>query len=719
MILTSTIERNYTVKNHPQYEQKTFHKNKVRGTNNIEYIVLNDLQTDEIHNNMEQALLPPFINKSKSFIQVKTPHSFIQHDVGNDRKRTEFKNQKRIDLSDEKEILDISSATDKARSIGNDNKIEFWNLVNHVGHVGKYRPQHKINVEQSGSGTNDLQTISEFETPPPVSQTSLDQVEKSLEIEKLPVSDSIYEMEQTAQPFHDRTQFTKRHMESISEVEEPPPPRDAKKVYGQWTSSKFAGNVLNYLKSINFHNKEKRVPPTIPLTKVSDSFPYSSDFKLNVVRPPIQFQRRNSVLIKQVNNQYPIKPQPKLKRLHKRKRDIYQPEINVQILEEDVRSTILRTHAQTLPRHVEVTSRGEPKKIIEHRFYRKIPDLESAESSNEIFKPTPFNKGSKKNHHNRFSSFDIHKSNTLLTVLPFLKSVEYFTEESDSESHQNSNDMYTKSLSNGNKWHNVKSYNNDYTPRLFNMNPGDGKSSMDNKIAEINRKHPSIRLKYKPETNQLIQSTNDAFIIKGRELAQKVSNQSDHNKESISILKYNHGFLPTQEKKIKTAVSMNSLSKSLHPRNNVRSRNSFDKHVKIGNALNEQHVIGVNEEEKKQSFVGGNEKIPDIQRYRSDIDQETENVPSSLKPRVCRNIELYDNILYVQPDESIDMTHILSPVKMKNIGIEFIIQNYKKCSLEESTFRRSSLLLLNWSKTPVRLFGGAFPKKTTDLCGFF
>lgn len=710
MILTSTIERNYTIKNHPQFEQKSFHRNKVRGANDIEYVVLNDLQTDEIHNNMEQTLLPPFKNRSTSFIQIQTPHSFIQHGVGSGLASAI---QKPIDVSSEKEILDFS-VTDKSNS--NDNKIEFWNLINH-GHVGKYRPQLNPKAEQAGSGTNDLQTISEFEMPPPVPiHTKTDHIEKSLEIEKLPVSDSVYEVEQTLKPFQGKTQFNKRQMDSISEIEEPPPPRDDKKVYGQWTSSKFAGSVLNYLKSINFHNKEKRVPPTIPLTKVSDPYPYPSDFKINVVRPPINFQRRNSIINKQVNNNYPIKPQQKHKRIVKR--DIYQPQINVQILEEDVRTTILRTHAQTIPRDVEVTPRGEPKKVMEHRFYRKVADQDSAESSNEIFTPSPFSRNSKNNNRSRFKSFDIHKSNSLLTVLPFLKSVEYYTDEFESESQQNSNDMYSKSLSNANKWHNVKSYNNDYTPRLFNMKPGDG-NNIDKKLAEINRKHPSVRLKYKPETNKIIENIKDTNIDRGRELAQEVSDQSNQFKNSISILKYNHGFLPTQYKNTKMASNVNSQNKSLRKRNKINNKNNFNKNVKIGNALNEQQVIGSNDEEKKQSFVGGNEKIPDIQRYRSDIDQDTENVPSSLKPRVCKNVELYDHILYVQPDESIDMTHILSPVKMKNIAIEFILQNYKKCSLEESTFSKSSLLLLHWSKTPVRLFGGARPRKTTDLCGFF
>ncbi|XP_063838065.1 uncharacterized protein LOC135087159 [Ostrinia nubilalis] len=712
MILTSTIERNHTTKLNHLYDQKAFKRNKVKSSDkNIKYVILSDLRTDEIHNNFEKAQGTPIQNKTKSYVKFRTPHSNFEHNVG--LELSSKKTHDVFDTSNEKEIFDFSVTDHIDHTTTDKNKINFWNLVNKAGHEGKFKVQKKTKLDElSGSSTQDLAMISEYETPPPPPVPSVKDANfnRNKKVTKPPKS--IYNISPEIDGYNTQNlQNKNKATVLLPDVDTPPPlPEKDTKVYGQWTSSKFAGSVLNYLKSINFnYNREKKAPSTIPLNKISDNYPYASDFKLTKLRPPVQFQRKNLI-----DHKIKIK-----------KRGINdQPQINVQILEDDLRSTILKQHAETKAKNVEVSSRGQT--VLSNRFYRNVDSqvsVESSESIENIYKPRPFKvKSIGKKKINALSDFDLHRNNNLMTILPFLKSLEYFVEDSQNTKSDNvvrSSDMYSKSLSNGNKWHNVKSYNNDYTPRRMNIDSDEGKSYIDAKIAEANLKHPSIRLKYKHENHKVVKNNDDPTILKGRELAMSVSNQSNANRDTISIVKYNHGFLPSHDTKLKNSEKINSVIKIPRKNKRLEGKNNFNKHVKLGNALNERDVIGYNEEDKKQSFLGGNDKIPDINRYRSDLDNENFNVPSSLGPRVCRDVDLDDHALYVQPDQSIDTSHILSPVKMKNIGIEFIQQNYKKCSLDGSDFAESYLLFIDWSKTPVRLFGGAYPKTTTDLCGFF
>lgn len=693
MILVSTIERNYTMRVDPLYEQKKFRKNKMKSTStHSNYIVLNDLQTGELKNTFETTQLPTITtpNATKSFINIRTPHSFIEHAVG-----LEFSSKRPSLMPTEfhKEFMGfkVTNIPDTTESLS------FWNL-NKNEHTGRYNVPEITKSPIIDSTTKGL-TLSEFETPPPVPRyTSL--FETSSVMGKA-FPEVTFKFKTTTEPV--KTTFNKKVTEELSEVETPPPIEKNAKVYGQWTSSKFAGNVLNYLKNIQLRSREqKKVPQTIPLTKLSDSFPYASDFKINKVRPPLQFQRRNLVE----------------KQFETSKRS---PQINVQILENDIRNSILKNHAQTQPVHVEITNRGIGKtRIKEHRFYRNTGNYDSNESYGssetipETAKPfTPVYKPKQKHTANLTL-----QSNNLLSILPFLKSLEYFMENAEFtglEKNKEKSDMYTRSLANGNKWHNVKSYSNDYTPRQVKIDPQNDQSAIEQTIAKLNQKHPGIRLNYKHEDRNLLPYRQDTTLVKSRALAMEVSNQSDYSKNSISILKYNHGYLPGHNKKIKLADQLHTAMKGKRQ----GSPKSFNKQVKIGNALNERHVIGVNAEQNKRSFVGGNENIPDINKYRSDLDNTDTTVPGSLGPRVCKNIDLLDRVLYVQRDESIDMTHIVSPVRMKNVGIEFIMQNYKKCSLAESELQDNPMLFIDWSRTPVRLFGGSFPKTTTDLCGFF
>lgn len=687
MILTSTIERNYTIKNDPLYGQKRFRKNQMKnGDNHMNYIILSDLQTGELKNNFETTA-SPVTNATKSFIKFKTPHSFIEHVVGYDF------SSKKPTLLEEKDYLGLSMTEKNQPADG----LNFWN-INKNEHSGKYNVPFKNKSQTQVVESSTPLMLSEYETPPPLPAFSY--LDKTLDIESSPPEP--YKFAAGTEPGKSR-KSSKKHVETISEVETPPPVDKNTKVYGQWTSSKFAGSVLNYLKNIQFRTREqKKVPQTIPLTKISDSFPYSSDFKVVKVRPALQFQRRNLVE----------------KQFETSKRS---PQINVQILEEDIRNNILKTHAQTQPKHVEITSRGVRNKKQERRFYRNVESQDTNESfeSTESIHTSNYELPKKR----KPNTADITlQTNNLLSILPFLKSLEYFVENSqrqDMSKPEKEPDMYTKSLSTANKWHNVKSYSNDYTPREIKLDTEDGRGAIEDKIAQVNKRHPTIRLNYKHDNQKLFPYKEDKSILKGRELAMEVSNQSDYNRDSISILKYNHGFLPGHTKKTKATDKFSGTQRSKDRK--IERQSDFNKNVKIGNALNERHIIGINEEQNKKSFVGGLDIIPDINKYRSDADSEGTDtaIPGSLGPRICRNLELYDRVLYVQSDESIDMTHILSPVRVKNIGIEFIVQNYKKCSLEESDLQNNAMLFIDWSKTPVRLFGGSYPKKTTDLCGFF
>lgn len=685
MILSSTIERNHTLKNDPKYEQKSFHKNTMKGGEpNARYIILGDLQTDEVTNSFETTSKAPSINSTKSFIRFRTPYSYIEHEIGR------HENNGRGGSINSNNFFPMP-VTDKNRL---HTTVNTWNLNTHSG---KYKSANRHKDDILNLNAKGPSFISEFEAPPPVSNANL---YKSFGGESQGITESIYKINEDSEA---HTKFEQRHKQKLSEVETPPPVDKNAKAYRQWTSSKFAGSVLNYLKNIQLRKMEQiksLVPQTIPLAKTFDSFPYASNFNGIKVRAPTQFHRKNIV-----EKQY-----FESKRM---------PQINVKILEDDLRSNIIRSHAQTYPKNVEISNRGLRKRQ-EGRFYRNVDYQESSRESSESrelrTKSFDFAKNRKVNPIGNVSL----QNYNLMTILPFLKSLEYFIDDTEmaETKYLNNSDIYTRSLSTGNKWHNVKSYSNDYTPREIKMGFEDNQKTLNEKIDQLARKHPSLRLKYNPEIRKLVHYKEDEFILKGRELAKEITNQSNANTDSVSILKYNHGFLPVRKQNSKSKVEQTNG----RPVTKGFVKNSFNKNIKIGNALNERPIIGDSVEQNKKSFVGGDERVPDINKYRSEVDSKNvySTVPGSLSPRICKNVEFYDRVLYVQPDGSIDKTHIISSLRMKtNVGIEFIMQNYKKCSLQESNFRNDLKLFIDWSKTPVRLFGGAFPKKTTDLCGFF
>ncbi|CAH2103291.1 unnamed protein product [Euphydryas editha] len=690
MILASTIERNYTIKTDPKYRQKSFNKNKLLGNKDIKYVVLSDLEIDTIQETSEAPKFSPY-NTTRNFIKFTTPYSAIEHDVGLDLSPLKIK---LAETSNEKEILDFPVMENRFK--GYNEKNSFWTLMNNADKFNKLKEKNRKNVEQSRSGTQELPTISQYETPPPPTSFQ-DYVRSNLNMKK-PTIIPYFEIKKYEKPNHSKS-VSNQNLFEVSDVEKPPPFEKNSKVYGQWTSSQFANSVLNYIKSFNDQYKEKRkIPSTIPLIKFSDSFPYASDFKLTQVRPPFSEQRKN-FLYKRID-----------------KRDVKQPEFNVKIIHDDIRSQILESHSKTQAKNVKVINRGIIDSSREYRINRDVDN----QLTDEIRKPRPFVAASKTNSNKIPTRLNLYRNRDLMTILPFLKSTEYFTEGNSKKKSSNSHDIYTKTLSNANKWHNVKSFNSDYTPRHINMESDENEVTIDSKIAEVNKKYPSVRLKYMPNNHKVVKNVDEETIINARALATEISNLSNTHTDSVSILKYNHGFLPTNNKNTKLENKLNlDLKNNDDAKRKIKATDNFNHNVKIGNALNERFIIGNNEQQNQISFIGGDEKIPDINRYRSEIDQNDEKVPPSLVPKICKNVELYDRLFYIQPDGSVDVTQILSPVKGKNLGIEFITQNYKKCSLEESIFRYSPLLFIDWSTTPVRLFGGAYPKKTKDLCGFF
>ncbi|CAG9558170.1 unnamed protein product [Danaus chrysippus] len=671
MILTSTIERNYTIKRDPHYRQKGFRKNRVDPNSNIKYIVL-DHETMEESTSTTRPQNSFFINKNNNFGKTKHPYTLTEH---GDKYHGSDETTETTDFSNEKEIIDLPPNNKKRLDTDNDH-ISFWNLVNSAGRVERKKIK---STELFSSDTKDLSPVSQFETPPP------------------PISFHFKPRQPSQMSFYDlnenKTGINKKSLPSSKGYEAPeinvqPTPDKNHKVYGQWTSSKFANNVLNYIKKANLkHREQKKIPSTIPLLKLTDSFPYTSEFKMSKVRPQHIFQKRKFI------DTHSIK-----------KRGIYPPR--------NVKNYIMEDHTRRQPKFIKVTNKGEVDQSSEQRYYRNV---DSHVYSKKIFstkfgKTQSFPMTSKVN--KNLPSFDLYKTSNLMTILPFLKSSEYFVDEYDKIKSTSGNDVNTKSLSDGNKWHNVMSYNNDYTPRKIDVKSGKitPNNDIDGRIADANKRNPSLRLKYMPDNHKVVKNVDDDAIMEGRALALEISNSSDTKSNSVSILKYNHGYLPNQQ-------NQQNLNNKILNSNLDLDQMTFDQRVKIGSTLNERQAIGSNMRQMKESSEEGDENISNVNRYKSS--SENVSIPPPQGSKICKNVELFDRFFYIQPDGSVDVTDIISPVKEKNVAIAFIVQNYKKCSTKDSEFETNPLLFIEWTKTPVRLFGGAYSKRTTDLCGFF
>ncbi|CAG9137390.1 unnamed protein product [Plutella xylostella] len=580
-------------------------------------------------------------------------------------------------MREEKEIYDFVSPEKEADSPADRSPIQFWNLVNKAGLEGKFK-DNMIVPQISGSSTNELPTISMFETPPPPSPSVLYTTDNSMEISK-PVTMSHYEKLFSMAHITD-----KATSEDTLAVETPPPPQKNKEVYGQWNGKKFSHNVLSYLKSIKFGNRDPpKIPATIPLTKISDSLPYASTFSVRKKVVPLTFPRNNFKILK---------------------RSIKEPRaINVQILEDDWKEAIRKHHASTRPMKVEITNRGINEKSGWNRYNRDVHVRRTKQNKKKTRKGANMTKGVNAKRNAKISTKHGLETTKLGSILPFLKSLEYFIVSNETV------DTKKDTQSHNHKWHNIKSFNDNHQARAINMsviqytpNIQNNKSLELHDLKELSTKKPRHKKQKK------------------RKSKNRLRNKSNKATHALSSSTTTVNSLRTNDNTFSTYLS-DSLPKGAGTTERiikpVKSVGFFNRTIKIGNALNELPVLGLNDVNKKNSFFGGDEKVPDIDRYRSDSEEsKPEYVPPSLTSTVCKATERQHERLLSNSfaDSEIPM------YKGVNLAFEFIIIMQKKCTIDQSTPDKIiDLLLIDWDITPVNLFGGAYPVKTIDLCGFF
>ncbi|XP_063546454.1 uncharacterized protein LOC134754215 [Cydia strobilella] len=612
MILLSTIERNITMGINKWKRLKTTKKNKFAAISEQEdqYIVLGDLQKDDI-----QTEIPHTINKE---------YEIFSSDVTSQQ------------LEDSMKV--ISRHSSHVSTPRNEQKHEFSideNITSNKRNSAKDFKTHRgIKKELTGSGTQDLPIVFEYETPPTISALTSDYSIKNSDREK--------------------TASKNKHDDiMISDVEKPPPPEHDTKVYGQWTSSKFASNVLSYLKNMNFNTnkKQKKVISTFSDGKFSDLYPYPSELSHTIIRPPINYKKK----IHSTKRRHYIT-----------RRDIKEHQINVQIIN-PVESDINFPLKNVDPKLIEVTNRGEANIKL---------TLQKSEENN-----TPFaseeTSDSKNLLHKRqldgiINTSERHRGSNMMKILPFLKSKEYFVNNRHTQSkNTKTNQPFSIGLSSDDQW-------SEFYQRIAN----------------------------KADTHKHMQGSNGDRLTADRALAKEVSNQAKQNIYNVPLLKYKQDPITPTSNNIAVTVVNDYDGKQ------ASNQINFNKQVKLGNALNER-FIGFDVHQIKNTFLGGDDSIPDINRYRSKSNSKIENIPASLETRVCKNVELY-----VHEDGSIGKSKIESPVQRRNIGMEFVVQSYKRCSANESPLK-DPFILIDWIRTPVKLFGGAYAKKTKDLCGYF
>ncbi|XP_014364793.2 uncharacterized protein LOC106715925 [Papilio machaon] len=668
MILSSTIERNHTIKRDPLYAQKRFLQNRVFGNRNLKYIVLGKLDSKEIKNNYETSKSPPTPNKNPINIRYEFPYNFSE----NNHLEVTSLPSTFVDNT-VKDIFDFSLVD----TTGSTDKINFWNMVNEPTQESKYNlnpPQSDIEVTDNNETENKTATVSIWNTLSPPRKKNI--FSKTLKATK-PIHNIFYELNDDGNNINVTNVHNESKETSTAQTSFP-----SENSFNQKIGSKISGNVLNYLKRINYYMKETiKVPVNVPLVKISDDFEKPKELNGVKVHQPLKFQRRNFVS----------------KQFDKREIKINGSIVNANANLEDRNSNITFLNP-TLKEGENLTSKSN------QRIYRNIDGKQSSKhyDKDEIYRFNPYVTKENINNKNVFNS-DISKKNNQHTILPFIKSIEYFINDRDNSSNElynddiNSSDLFTRSVMHGNKWRNVHTYSNDYTPRRVNLESG---LIQRNDISEANRKLPSLRLKYKPEIQKFLTDNKDPSIIEGRALAKAVSNESNHG--SFSILKYNRGFLPKRRRDQKPLGRVNRVSKT----------NNKEKFAFINNNSNDIKSDTYLEPLTLSEELNINKRRPELNRIG-----ETSSPYYGLK--ICMSLQAHNHNLYVQPDGSIDLTRIVSPVKDKNTGVEFMMQNYKRCSLKDSILEGHPLLFIDWDKTPVRLFGGAYPKKTTDLCGFF
>lgn len=661
MILSSTIKGNVTTK---VKNQVTFTKNKISNNKKINYVVLGDLLAAKTSDVYKESF--DRHKSSQSHVKISAPLSFVDYDVGKGRKYIRENNKH--DSDSEMDIFDLDS------DVENNNvssKMKFWNLINKAGNEGKFKKQQTI---QNLFTTENPVFLSVFETPPPIDEHKIIKQNLDVKEQNVDIGKKNYKKHNEVN-YNIEPDFSKHMTYSLPEVETPPPINNNNNVFGQWSSANFANRVLSYIRN---GNKDKNfIPATIPLRKTSDSYPYPSEFKVLTVKP-FNIVRPNSA-------HYKIKIISK--------RQAKSPEINVRIQSTNIRDDILQTHLENKARNVMVTSRGEPD------FQTHNKSISSSNTKSQR------NHETNKSRYNR-SNMDRGSHNLTLNDDSIPPPIRTF--ENDLKIIQQDN-LFNDSITNiyfkSNKLHNDKTYKNYYLPKHI-------LPSISSYISgKIKNKHHDettpIGIHFKQDHQRFMLNKNhEKEVIRGRKLASDVANQANPPVK-FGYFQAGHNFkVPV----IKHHSTNENYDNKVH----------FNKSVKLGNALDEGLFIGLSVAERKRSFLGGNDEIPDINRYRSDIDKEKSSVvPPSLRSRVCNNADVNGRTLYVHNDGTIDLSHIISPIKLNNLGIIFVKHNYKNCLLDGTVIEQDPLIFIDWNKTPVRLFGGARPKITKDICGFF
>lgn len=139
----------------------------------------------------------------------------------------------------------------------------------------------------------------------------------------------------------------------------------------------------------------------------------------------------------------------------------------------------------------------------------------------------------------------------------------------------------------------------------------------------------------------------------------------------------------------------------------------FEKKVKLGNALGELRVFKKHGDDRRSSFVGETSQVPDIYKYRSDIDKDLSSIYVFDDVNV-NNHRVSDNWKRRHPE---DLQRSKSP---KSAGRKLVELSYKKCLLDRgSPLARDAASIISWTLTPVRVFGGAVIKNAAPRCGHF
>lgn len=141
--------------------------------------------------------------------------------------------------------------------------------------------------------------------------------------------------------------------------------------------------------------------------------------------------------------------------------------------------------------------------------------------------------------------------------------------------------------------------------------------------------------------------------------------------------------------------------------------NHFEKKVKLGNALGELRVFKKHGDDRRISFVGETSQVPDIYKYRSDIDKDRSSIYVFDDVNV-NNHRVLDNWRRKRPG---DVGGSRSP---KSAGRKLVEFSYKKCLLDKGApLARDPASVISWTLTPVRVFGGAVIKSAAPKCGHF